>query len=76
MEDITIPGWAILLIPVLIAWMLWLTREIYAQSKINALTAQKQDTMSGVLNNLCIKLDTFIHQEMSFLKTVVKVVDK
>lgn len=70
MEDITIPGWAVMLVPTLILWLAWVTREMYSQNKSIALVAQKQDMMNELCMELRTKFDTFLHQEMQFLKSV------
>lgn len=88
-SDITIPSWAVAIIPVLITWMALLTvwtfrnREAIA---VNSATDQKvsdeldkiykavddnKNSLNHSIEKLETKLDSFLAQEMSFLKSII-----
>lgn len=57
MEDLTIPGWALYLIIGMIAWLLFLTRETYANSKSIAINTANDKKVADDLEKIYKAID-------------------
>lgn len=61
MEDLTIPGWAIVacsgILPLLIGWLIWLTMKTSENDKAIAVNTTHDTSVSKELHKLDVKID-------------------
>lgn len=80
MTDVTIPGWALLLMfAVFIPWLVWLTmstqknkQDIAINTATDSSVGKSIDGLNSKIDKLDHKFDLFLSQEINFLKQQLK----